>query len=131
MGNYYSKRFDLLDLFMQLKIAIVAKLIGLKFTFFFKNYFNPFGEVAGIFSYAPEVTSDSCGEIRPLTPATGISGELNSKSILVIGTDLCLRSLPRATASIERLLKRNDFSYIRYRERLLGSQRPMPRPVMD
>ena len=56
VGNYYSKRFDLLDLFMQLKIAIVAKLIGLKFTFSFKNYFNPFGELP-VFFHASEVTS--------------------------------------------------------------------------
>lgn len=121
VGNYYSKRFDFLDFVTQLKIAIVAKLIGLKFALFFQNFFNPFGEVVGIFSYAPEVTSDRCGEVRPLRHTMSISGVLNPNSILVIGTDLSLRSLPRATASIERLLKCKEFSCIRYR----------PHPAMD
>ena len=121
VGNYYSKRFDLVDLLTQLKIKIVANLIGLKFTIFFKNFFNPFGEITGIFSYAPEVTSDTCGEVKPLRHASVRSGVLNPSSILVVGTDLSLRSLPRATASIERLLKCKEFSCIRYR----------PHPAMD
>lgn len=121
VGNYYYKKFDFLDFYMQLRVAVVANLIGLKFSLFFKNLFNPFEEVTGIFSYAPEVTSARCGEVRPLTYATGISGGLNPDSILVIGTDLSLRSLPRATASTERLLNCRKFSCIRYR----------PHPAMD